>query len=151
MHARVLKWAHTHRHKGICTLPLIHTASKSLFTHTHAGFQNPHAFGCRVLRGELPAARVVLSNKALKWREHGRGVKRGGEKKAQSAEYVFWTGRGRLSKQAWRHNMHEHPCAHVPASTHTYTGQDVLMHPKWHKNVYTEITDTHAHTHTLSG
>lgn len=59
----------------------------STYSLTHTGFLNPHAFGCRVLRGELPAARVVLSNNTLKWREAKREEERG--ETAQSAEYVF--------------------------------------------------------------
>lgn len=70
------------------TLCPYYTQQAQLPTLTHTVFQNPHAFGCRVLRGEMPVARVVLSNNTLKLRE--RGVKQKEEKKkVQSAEYVF--------------------------------------------------------------
>jgi len=57
-------------------------------THTHTGFQNPQAFGCRVLRGELPAARVVLSNNTLKWIERERGAKRRERERERERERV---------------------------------------------------------------
>lgn len=133
----MLQPASTHTYLHIATNT--HSRHKYLLTHTHThtGFQNPHAFGCRVLRGELPAARVVLSNNTLKWREPGRGAKRGEEKKKSKVLNMYFEPN--VAGQASRHD------GTTCMDNRLLTG--VRAHAP--KNTYIPTTDTHPHTHNV--